>query len=54
MNKCHLVSGLVTLLWAFQTSVFSAQWRQPDAQWLYKTVNDTELTVIDKIQELKI
>ena len=43
MNKCHLVSGFVAFLWIFQASVFAAQWRQPDAQWLYKTVDDTEL-----------
>ena len=43
MNKHYLVSGLVTLLWVFQTTVSGAQWRQPDAKWLYKTVNGTEL-----------
>ena len=43
MNKHYLVSGLVAFLWIFQSSVSAAQWRQPDAQWLYKTVNDTEL-----------
>ena len=43
MKKCHLVSGLVTLLWGFQASVFGAQWRQPDTQWVYKIVNDTKL-----------
>ena len=43
MNKYHLVSGVVAFLWIFQSSVLSAQWRQPDAEWLYKTVNDTEL-----------
>ena len=43
MNKHYLVSGLVAFLWIFQASVFAAQWRQPDAKWLYKTVNDTEL-----------
>ena len=43
MNKHYLVSGLVTLLWVFQATVSGAQWRQPDAKWLYKTVNDVEL-----------
>jgi acetyl esterase/lipase len=43
MNKHYLVSGLVAFLWTFQSSVSAAQWRQPDTQWLYKTVNDTEL-----------
>ena len=43
MNKHYLVSGLVTLLWVFQATVSGAQWRQPDTQWLYKTVNGTEL-----------
>ena len=43
MNKSFLVSGLVAFLWAFQASVFAAQWRQPDAKWLYKAVNGTEL-----------
>ncbi len=43
MNKCHLVSGLIAFFWIFQSSVCAAQWRQPDAQWLYKTVNATEL-----------
>ena len=43
MNKFRLVSGLVTLIWIFQSAVSAAQWRQPDAQWLYKTVDDTEL-----------
>ena len=47
MNKHNLEVGLVALLCAFQVSVSAAQWRQPDAQWLYKTVNDTEL----KLQE---
>lgn len=43
MKKCHLVSGLIAFFWIFQSSVCAAQWRQPDAQWLYKTVNATEL-----------
>jgi acetyl esterase/lipase len=43
MNKYLLVSGFIAFLWAFQAPVSAAQWRQPDAQWLYKTVNDTEL-----------
>ena len=43
MKKCHLVIGLVTLLLGFQASVLGAQWRQPDTQWLYKTVNDIKL-----------
>ena len=43
MNNSFLVSGLIAFLWIFQASVFAAQWRQPDAQWLYKTVDDTEL-----------
>lgn len=43
MNKCHLVCGLVIFLWIFQSSAFAAQWRQPDAKWLYKVVDDTEL-----------
>ena len=43
MKKCHLVSGLIAFLWVFQASVSGAQWRQPDTQWLYKTVNATEL-----------
>ena len=45
MNKHYLVSGLVAFLWILQSSVSGAQWRQPDAQWLYKTVNDTELNL---------
>jgi acetyl esterase/lipase len=43
MNKHYLVCVLVTFLWVFQPLAFGAQWRQPDTQWLYKTVNATEL-----------
>ena len=43
MKKCLLLRGSVALSWIFNSSVSAAQWRQPDAQWLYKTVNDTEL-----------
>jgi len=43
MNKHYLLSGLVAFLWISQSSVSAAQWRQPDAQWLYKTVNGAEL-----------
>lgn len=43
MNKYRLVSGFVAILWLTQAYASGAQWRQPDTQWLYKTVNATEL-----------
>lgn len=43
MNRYRLLSGFVAILWLTQAFASGAQWRQPDTQWLYKTVNATEL-----------